>query len=79
MTDFIPTKHCSYCKRWHPQNDFFKIAKGKWGQIIVAQCGNCYRARQNKEANQVRFDIMVANEKASNRRAFGYFDKEKIR
>jgi len=75
----VPLKHCSYCRRWHPQDDFFKVRKGKWGQITVAQCGNCNRSRKDKAANQERFDSMVERTKVENKRAYGYFDKEPTR
>jgi hypothetical protein len=75
----VPTKHCSYCRRWRPEDDFFKVQKGKWGQITVAQCGNCFRSRMDKGANQVRFDAMVERTKAENKRIYGGIAREKLR
>jgi|GEM_PF-5007212 ribosomal protein S26 len=75
----VPTKHCSYCRRWHPEDDFFKVQKGKWGQSTVAQCGNCFRSRKDKAANQVRFDAMVERTKAENKRIYGGIAREKLR
>ncbi len=54
-----------------------KVAKGKGGKVIVAQCGPCYRARQNPEANKERLEVMIANNKEVNKRAF--MAKEKSR
>jgi uncharacterized Zn finger protein len=75
----IPTKRCPYCQRLHPEDDFVKVIKGRGGKITVSQCGNCYRARQNPAANTERLAVMVADNKAANRRAYGNFAKEKSR
>lgn len=72
-----PRKRCPYCQRLHPEDDFMKVAKGKGGKVIVAQCGPCYRARQNPEANKERLEVMIANNKEVNKRAF--MAKEKSR
>lgn len=75
----VLTKRCPYCQRLQPEDDFLKIVKGRGGKITVLQCGNCYRARQNPDANTERLAAIVADNKAANKRAYRSFTKEKSR
>ena len=67
-----PLKLCPYCQRLHPEDDFHRLVKGRGGKIIVYQCGPCYKARQNPAANKERLEIMVSNNKLTNKRAFQF-------
>ncbi len=75
----VPRKRCPYCQHLHPEDDFMKVAKGRGGKVIVAQCGPCYRARQNPEAYKGRLDALVAHNKEANKRTFTALAKEKSR
>lgn len=81
MIDILPIekKKCPYCQALHPADDFVLLKKGRGGRVTVAQCGDCYRARQRPEENKERLARMVENNKAANKRAYGAFMKEKSR
>jgi len=65
-----PLKLCPYCQRLHPKDDFHRLVKGRGGRSIVYQCGPCYKARQNPEANKERLDTLITSNKLASRRAF---------
>lgn len=66
----VPRKRCPYCQRLHPEDDFRMVAKGRGGRVIVAQCGPCYRARQNPESHKERLEAMIASNREANKRIF---------
>lgn len=69
-------KRCPYCQKLHPENDFKKIVRNR---VTVAQCGPCWMARRNPEANKERLEIMVAANKEANKRMYTGFHQEKVR
>ncbi len=75
----VPRKRCPYCQHLHPEDDFKMVAKGRGGKVIVAQCGPCFRARQNPEINKERLEAMISSNKETNRRMFTAMAKEKSR
>jgi len=74
--EVTPLKRCPYCQKLHPENDFKKIVKNR---VTVAQCGPCWRARRNPEANKQRLELMVAANKEANKRMYTGFHQEKAR
>jgi hypothetical protein len=75
----VEKKRCPYCQTLHPADDFVLLKRGRGGRVTVAQCGECYRARQRPEENKERLARMVESSKAANKRVYFAFVKEKSR